>query len=194
MTMTTPRTGMSLAEYRADGGDNRFEIINGKRKNTQPEATLHSDVRHNLYKAIFTYSPTRDVVEASMQLTFVRLDPDDRDWIVESITPDVSVYMPERMRAYEQTNPDYKDRPCALIPDFVAEVIAPDDFYSDVDEKIDTLLAVGVRVIWIIDPQLKKVSIHTYGSSRKVVIKGDAALDGGDVLPGFWLPLSELFK
>jgi Uma2 family endonuclease len=47
-------------------------------------------------------------------------------------------------------------------------------------------------LIWIVDPKTRTVAVYT--SVRKpTILKESQTLDGGDVLPGFALPLRELF-
>lgn len=49
-----------------------------------------------------------------------------------------------------------------------------------------------MRLFWLINPKTR--TAHVYSAvDQLVVLKGNQALEGGDVLPGFSLPLSELF-
>ncbi len=50
----------------------------------------------------------------------------------------------------------------------------------------------GTRLAWIVDPKTKTVRVHT-SPTASTRLEGDATLDGGDVLPGFRLPLADLF-
>jgi Uma2 family endonuclease len=80
-----------------------------------------------------------------------------------------------------------------VAPDLVGEMLTPSDRAIDVLAKTNDFLNAGVRLIWIIDPNL--YNIHVLRSNRTGVIhrSGDV-LDGGDVLPGFRCPLADLFK
>ncbi|MBC7869484.1 MAG: Uma2 family endonuclease [Chitinophagaceae bacterium] len=108
--------------------------------------------------------------------------------------PDVSFFAAERIAAYVAQTPEWKERPFALVPDMVVEVVSPNDHYSEIDEKVDVYLADGVRLIWVIDPQRRKATVHTPDSDQPLHLKGDAVLNGGDVIPGFEVLLPKLFE
>jgi Uma2 family endonuclease len=79
-----------------------------------------------------------------------------------------------------------------IPPDLVAEVISPNDLFEDVETKVQEYLKAGVRLVWVISPAASIVLIRRPDKSAASLAIGDA-LTGEDVLPGFTLPLSELF-
>jgi len=58
--------------------------------------------------------------------------------------------------------------------------------------KLGEYSAAGVRLVWMVDPGQRTARVHT-AVDQSVLIKKGQALDGGAVLPGFVLPLDELF-
>jgi Uma2 family endonuclease len=78
-----------------------------------------------------------------------------------------------------------------LAPDLVVEVVSPSDRYSDVKLKARMWLDHGSRMVWIVDPEDRQVEIITATSAAELTVRD--RLEGGEVLPGFALPLSELF-
>ena len=80
----------------------------------------------------------------------------------------------------------------AIVPDLVAEVLAPSNTASEINEKVRIYLDAGVRLVWVVDPRLRTVNVHDATGVGRMLGTGDT-LDGGDVLPGFTLPLAELF-
>ncbi|MDF3042388.1 MAG: hypothetical protein K0Q71_5094, partial [Thermomicrobiales bacterium] len=50
----------------------------------------------------------------------------------------------------------------------------------------------GVRLIWLVDPDALTVTVIAAGQATNVLHVGDI-LDGGDVLPGFSVPVAEIF-
>ncbi len=50
----------------------------------------------------------------------------------------------------------------------------------------------GVRLVWVVDPQSRLVTVHRPDGTGEVLSR-HVALDGEDVLPGFRLPLADLF-
>lgn len=80
-----------------------------------------------------------------------------------------------------------------VAPELIVEIMSPHDAWSDVQEKLAEYFAVDVRVVWVVDPKLKQV--HSYRAVDEVYIfKADEALTCEELLPGFVLPLAELWN
>ncbi len=58
--------------------------------------------------------------------------------------------------------------------------------------KLRDYFTAGVRLVWYIDPGTRSAKSYT-GENQCVEVAESQSLSGGDVLPGFELPLSELF-
>jgi Uma2 family endonuclease len=79
-----------------------------------------------------------------------------------------------------------------LGPDLAVEILSPSNTASDLQAKIGDYLAAGCHEIWVLDPAARSVAV--YGADRRArVFSADEELDGGTLLPGFVLPLGELF-
>lgn len=78
-------------------------------------------------------------------------------------------------------------------PDLAVEILSPDDRWSEIEEKVAEYLARGVRLVWLVDPRSRRVIVR-YPDRLPRVIDTDEILDGEDVVPGFTLALSELFR
>ena len=60
-------------------------------------------------------------------------------------------------------------------------------------QKLRDYFDAGCQLVWLVDPDRRTVAVHT--SPKKVaVLTEDDTLDGGTVLPGFSLPLRQLFS
>ena len=79
-----------------------------------------------------------------------------------------------------------------LAPDLVVEVLSPSNRASDVVAKIEMYQEAGVPLIWLVDPDAVTVTVIAAGSATRVLRAGDT-LDGGDVLPGFSVPIADIF-
>lgn len=78
-----------------------------------------------------------------------------------------------------------------VAPDLAVEVVSPSNKVTDTHLKIRQLLAAGTALVWIVYPETRTVEVHT--QSGAVTLEGDDMLGGGDVLPGFELPVREIF-
>lgn len=77
-------------------------------------------------------------------------------------------------------------------PDLAIEVVSPSDRADDVQEKVLEYLEAGTRLVWVVYPGRRSVVVHEPGGTARMLLEGDT-LDGGDVLPGFHLPVARLF-
>ena len=79
-----------------------------------------------------------------------------------------------------------------LAPDLAVEVISPSNTAREMERKLQDFLAAGVRLVWYVHPGPQEIRVHT--AERHDVLTIDQELTGGDVLPGFVLPLRQLFE
>jgi len=84
----------------------------------------------------------------------------------------------------------------ALHPDLAVEVLSDSNSDEEMDEKLGDYFASGCRLVWIIDPPTQTAMIYTRseeGLELSQTLTIDDVLDGGVVLPGFQLPMKQLF-
>ncbi len=79
------------------------------------------------------------------------------------------------------------------IPDLVVEVASPSNSEARILQKISIYLAYGVRSVWLVRPGPRTVTIFR-PDGPEAILTIDQELDGGDILPGFHLPLARLFR
>jgi Uma2 family endonuclease len=79
-----------------------------------------------------------------------------------------------------------------IAPDIAVEILSPSNRPAEIRAKVEDYLGAGVRLVWVIDPLTRGATEYRPGrKARALAVKEE--LDGGDVLPGFRLRLSELF-
>jgi Uma2 family endonuclease len=78
-------------------------------------------------------------------------------------------------------------------PDIAVEILSPDDRPGRVTRKVLFYLNNGVRIVWLVDPEDRTVTVFTPDDLDGRRLKTTDMLDGGGVLPGFSAPVSELF-
>lgn len=77
-------------------------------------------------------------------------------------------------------------------PDLAVEIINEGNTPKEMALKLEDYFRAGVRLVWYIRPKTQTIEVHTSPASKRTLTVKDA-LDGGEVLPGFALPVKKLF-
>ncbi len=80
-----------------------------------------------------------------------------------------------------------------IVPDLAIEVISPSNSADAVHEKTREYFEADVRQVWVVYAKGNEVYVYSSPKQIQVLQLGDE-LDGGDLLPGFRLPLAALFE
>ena len=80
-----------------------------------------------------------------------------------------------------------------FAPDLAVEVFAPGDKPADYAAKMLDYFDWGVRLVWLVDPDTRTVSVYRSPADAISLAEGDE-LSGEDVVPGFTCRVSELFE
>jgi Uma2 family endonuclease len=102
--------------------------------------------------------------------------------------PDVSLILWEQLPTRERPT-----QPIASIdPALAVEILSPGNTKKEIARKIREYFLSGVRLVWVIDPKQRTLQVYT-APDKSVVLTEAQTLTGGEVLPGFMLPLRKLF-
>jgi Uma2 family endonuclease len=102
--------------------------------------------------------------------------------------PDVAFISWQRLpgqRIPDEPIPDF-------APDLAVEVLSPSNPNREMARKREEYFAAGVRLVWLVAPRARIVEVYT-AVDQVAVLNEACTLDGGVVLPGFVLPLRNLF-
>jgi Uma2 family endonuclease len=77
-------------------------------------------------------------------------------------------------------------------PALAVEVLSPSNTQEEMDRKLRDFFAAGVRLVWYIDDARRTVQVFT-AVDQSTVLREPDSLTGDPVLPGFTLPLADLF-
>ncbi len=80
-----------------------------------------------------------------------------------------------------------------LAPDLAVEVLSPSNTAAEIARKIREYFRGGTRLVWAFDPDDTTVTVYTSPKRSRVLTAADT-LDGGKVLPGFTLDLTEFWS
>jgi Uma2 family endonuclease len=102
--------------------------------------------------------------------------------------PDVSFVSLEKM-------PVPLDEELTFAPDLAVEIVSKNDALYEVEQKVQHYQQVGVALVWVVRPFSKIVEVYQLADGLvPQVIGPQDELDGGEVLPGFKLPVKALFE
>lgn len=79
-----------------------------------------------------------------------------------------------------------------FIPDLAVEVLSRSNTRAEMLRKREEYFRAGTKLVWEIHPTRQTASAYT-SPRRFTRVEAGGVLDGGDVLPGFQLSLTELF-
>jgi Uma2 family endonuclease len=78
------------------------------------------------------------------------------------------------------------------VPDLAVETMSPYDTVSEIDEKAHEWLNAGTRLVWVVNPREKTATVYRPNITATILTVSES-LNGGDVIPGFEMPIADLF-
>ena len=162
--------------------DKRYELVRGALIEKMPTGDPHRIAVFRIANALGNYIEANDYGEGGAGEPGYRLERDP-DTVR---APDVVWIAPGRIPAGTQGYPE-------LAPDLAVEVKSPGNSNREMAAKARMWLSYGSREVWVADPE--RVAITVYRPNAAPVTLGeDDVLDGGDLLPGFSVPVWQLFR
>jgi Uma2 family endonuclease len=79
-----------------------------------------------------------------------------------------------------------------LAPDLAIEVLSRTNTKKEMQIKRHDYFQSGVQEVWEIQPRTQTAEVYTSPTKHRRIGK-EGNLNGGDILPGFTLPLKRLF-
>jgi len=160
-----------------------LELIRGEVRRMSPTGGTHGILCTELTIALGSFVKAHGLGTVFPPETgfVVERDPDS------VLGVDVAFVSKERMRGVEKL-----DKFLPFAPDLAVEVLSPRNTVSEMDEKIALYFAAGSRQVWIVKPRRRAVAVYTSPTEVRILGEQDT-IEGGDLLPGFELRLSELF-
>lgn len=160
--------------------DNRYELDEGTLIVMPPPKREHGLVVLEISALIRNHVRASDLGEVVAEIGYLlRENPDTVR------APDVS--FTAKARVVPRT--DEYDR---VPPDLAVEVASPGNTTEDMIEKIEQFFDAGVRQVWVLYPKRRVVYVYISRDDVKI-LRGEVVLQGGDILPGFEVKVSDIF-
>ncbi len=160
----------------------RFELNHGEVVEMPPAGKYHGFVCGNIAGILRNYAiaSRTGYVCTNDAGVIVGRDPDS----VRG--PDVTFY--EDDETAENMQRQYADAP----PVLAVEVVSPSDRINDIMLRVTQLLARGVKLIWVVDPEARDISICRVGQDPQLV-EAKGHIEGGTDLQKFRCAAAEFF-
>jgi Uma2 family endonuclease len=168
--------------HRMENRDRFFELERGEVVEMPPPHKYHGFVCSNVSGLLREYAIRRKSGYPCSNDSgiVVENDPDT----VRG--PDVAFYEDDQTA-------DTMDRKYATVPPkLVVEVLSPNNQTTKVNRRVGQFLKRGVSVVWLVDPEVRCVTVYR-ADHYPVVLDDREELTGGDVLPDFRCRVAEFF-
>ncbi len=164
----------------------RFYLIDGELFEMSPVQRVHSRLANRIGMFLGVFLEEHDLGEAHTELGFYPAD--DRSTL---LAPDVAYVSHARLSGQPE------DGFLSTMPDLAIEIVSPSNSLRQIRRKAQIYLEYGASLVWIVRPAEKGVDVCRAADSSRLDIEfvaRDGLLSGEDVLPGFELELTQLFR
>lgn len=163
--------------------DNRYELVRGELIPMTPVNLRHHRVTGNVYGPLQVYVAQRGLGVVGGEGGFVlSREPDT------VLAPDIAF-----VRADRWPQGDAEDHLGYFSPDLAVEVRSPSESMRSLLAKAQTYVDAGVRLVWLVDPNSRTVIVLPPDTEPQTLAEGDV-LDGGAVVPGYRVPVADVFQ
>ncbi|MDQ3301723.1 MAG: Uma2 family endonuclease [Actinomycetota bacterium] len=163
----------------------RYELVRGELKKMPPAGDEHGYIAGEVFAELRNHVKAGNLGRTYAAETgfVISRNPDT------VLAPDAAFVNRERVEEVGQTGGYFPG-----APDLAVEVLSPNDTHTEVTEKALAWLDAGSRLVLVADPRRRAVTVYRSRSDIRILTAeaGDR-IDGADVVPGWILPVAELF-
>ena len=171
------QVSMTLAEFLENDIDG-YEYVKGELVPMSAVTRGHSKISVNVIRHLDPYVDENQLGEVHVKATFQVGE--------RGLKPAVAFVSTRHLEGDE-------NKGFPIPPDLAIEVVSPTDVQWRVVDKAFVYLNAGTRLVWVLDPRSKTVTV--YRSERDIILLTyEDTLTGEDIVPGFVCPVSQLFE
>jgi Uma2 family endonuclease len=161
----------------------RHELVKGVLHTMPPAGFEHGAVGINLTLPLGAHVKTNElgVVVAAETGFLIATNPDTVR------APDIGFVRQDRIQAAGIPRSYWPG-----APDLAVEVVSPNDTVFEVDDKVQEWLTAGASLVWVVNPRQRTVTVYRPGANPVILTTSDT-LDGLQVVPGFSMPVANIF-
>jgi Uma2 family endonuclease len=101
-------------------------------------------------------------------------------------------FIPDAAYISKTSLPDRPERQVFGAPNLAVEVKSPTDSKRELRQKAEDYLRFGTKMVWLVCPDDQRVEVYI-PDQDVIEVNLDGIIDGGAVLPGFALPVRDIF-
>ena len=180
-TETKMMTADELLMMPDDGS--HYELVKGELKRMSPTGDEHGSITMELAFTLYQYVKLNNLGRVYAAETGFKLESDP-DTVR---APDIAFVRKERIEATGRVQ-GYRSG----APDLAIEVLSPGNTKREMTAKVEEYFAAGAHLVWLVNPKSKTVTVYRSSTDSMILTEKDT-LDGGEVVPGFKIPVAEIF-
>jgi Uma2 family endonuclease len=161
-----------------------YEIVNGELIDMGNSGALHGYVCSTLMILLGGYIRIQNLGAMFDSSTAFKMKNGNKR------SPDISFFAKERLQGMTELPSGFLEG----APDLAVEVLSPGNTVEEIDEKIAEYFENGTRLVWVISPTQHYILVYRSAQEPDRLLKSADSLDGEDVIPGFTLPVADLFQ
>jgi Uma2 family endonuclease len=183
MTVTTAEKTWTDAELMAlSSQEHRYELVNNELVDMGLAGAEHGYIACILISVLGGYIRQNKLGMICDSSTAFALNNGNRR------SPDISFVRRERLQGLKRPPQGFFPG----SPDLAVEILSPANTVAEIHDKIVEYFANDTRLVWLIHPDEKYILVYRSPQPEKLLGATDM-LTGEDVVPGFTMPVADLF-
>ena len=175
---------LEIPETPAAGLDGLYEVVDGRAVEKPSMGAYDYELASVLQDILSPFARSRGLGRVLTEMMFDLSPAVDRQR-----RPDVSFASAAKWPLSRRAP---KTAAWAIVPELAIEIVSPTNPATEVIGKVQEYFTAGVKLVWFVYPDQEQVYAYESPTRIAVLARGDE-LDGKAVLPGFRLPVIDLF-
>ena len=178
ISLTPLETDMTLEDF-LESDLEGYEYMKGVLIPMPPTSGEHGEISSNVQWYLYSHVRENQLGRVYTSDTGFRIGE-------RVLMPDIAFVSSARL-------PDDRRKAFSIPPDLAVEIVSPTDIQYRVIEKAFTYLDAGTRLVWVIEPVAKTVTVYRSETDIKTLTREDT-LTGENVVEGFSCQVAQLFE
>lgn len=161
-----------------ENSDRLLELIDGEIIEKMPTEE-HGNAAGNIYGYLWQFNRVHKLGRVVIEVRY------------RSVEDEQNARIPDVAFTLNPTQPLVKRGSVPRMPDLAVEVKSPDQSVKEMRDKVRYYLANGMKMVWLLFTDQRIVEVYT--ADEELILTEDDLLTGGTLLPGFSMPVREIF-